>query len=99
MTAKEIGTTDLHRRAYEIAWREFSALCNLMTPDEKRSGPNRLRWYIEVMIETGERDPSKRAKACIGMLREYEQISRSKARLITEGVAVLVSAENKLSRF
>jgi hypothetical protein len=53
MTAMEIGTADLHRRAYEIAWHEFSSLCNLMTPDEKRSGPNRLRWYIEVVVETG----------------------------------------------
>ena len=87
MLANEIGTADLHRRAYEIAWREFSALSNLMTPDEKRSGPNRLRWYIEVVIETGERDPSTIAKACIGMLREYEQIARSKARLIAESVA------------
>jgi len=58
-----------------------------MTPYEKRSGPNRLRWYIEVVIETGERDPSRIAKACIGMLREYEQIARSKARLIAESVA------------
>jgi hypothetical protein len=87
MTATEIGTADLHRRAYEIAWHEFSSLCNLMTPDEKRSGPNRLRWYIEVVIETGESDPAKIAKACIGMLREYEQIARSKARLIAEDVA------------
>jgi len=38
MTAKEIGTTDLHRRAYEIAWREFSALCNLMTPTKSEAG-------------------------------------------------------------
>jgi hypothetical protein len=89
MTAKEIGTTELHRQAYEIAWREFSALCNLMTPDEKRAGPNRLRWYIEIMVDTGERDPSKIAKACIGMLREYEQISRSKARLINDSFTQL----------
>ena len=44
-----------------------------MTPDEKVSGPDRLRWYIQVMVEVGERDPSKIARAAIGMLREYEQ--------------------------
>jgi hypothetical protein len=86
MTTREIGATELHRQAYEIAWREFSALCNLMTPDEKRTGPDRLRWYIEIMVDTGERDASKIARACIGMLREYEQISRSKARLINENL-------------
>jgi hypothetical protein len=59
MTPMERGTTDLHRRAYEIAWREFSPLCDSMTPDEKRAGPDRLHWYIELMIETGERDPLK----------------------------------------
>ena len=81
------GTTDIHRRAYEIAWHEFSALSNFMTPDEKRAGPGRLRWYIEVVIETGECDPVKIATASIGMLREYEQIARSKARLNTESMA------------
>jgi hypothetical protein len=42
------------RRAYEIAWREFSSLCDSMTPDEKGAGPDRLHWFIGVMIETGE---------------------------------------------
>jgi hypothetical protein len=66
MTPMERGTTDLHRRAYEIAWREFSPLCDSMTPDEKRAGPDRLHWYIELMIETGERDPLKIAKSSVG---------------------------------
>jgi len=33
------------------------------------------------MVEVGERDPSKIARAAIGMLREYEQILRSQARV------------------
>ena len=70
MTPMERGTTNLHRRAYEIAWREFSPLCDSMTPDEKRAGPDRLHWYIELMIETGERDPLKIAKSSVGMLRQ-----------------------------
>jgi hypothetical protein len=33
------------------------------------------------MVEVGERDPSKIARAAIGMLREYEQVLRSQARV------------------
>lgn len=33
-----------------------------------------------VLAEVGERDPLKIAKSAMGMLREYEQILRSKAR-------------------
>ena len=69
----------IEKRAYEVAWDEFSALRGL-TPDEKTSGPNKLRWFIHVLAEVGERDPLKIAKAAMGMLREYEQISRSRAR-------------------
>src|SRR5262245_31684010 len=87
MTPMESGTTDLHRRAYEIAWHEFSSLCVSMTPDEKRAGPDRLHWYTEVMIETGERDPLKIAKASVGMLRQHEQIARSKARVFADSVS------------
>jgi hypothetical protein len=58
-----------------------------MTPDEKRAGPDRLHWYIEVMIETGERDPLKIAKASVGMLRQHEQIARSKARVFADTVS------------
>jgi hypothetical protein len=41
-----------------MAWREFTASSNV-TPDEKRSGPLKIRWYISLMIATGERDPKK----------------------------------------
>lgn len=78
MTVNEIDV-DIERRAYEVAWHEFSALRGL-TPDEKTSGPNKLRWFIHVLAEIGERDPLKIGKAAMGMLREYEQISRSRAR-------------------
>ena len=80
MTERVIDVADIKRSAYEIAWREFCSLPGL-TPDEKVGGPNMLHWYIQVMTEVGERDPSKIAKAAIGMMREYEQILRSKARL------------------
>ena len=80
MTRRVIDMADIRRSSYEAAWREFCSLPGL-TPDEKVNGPNMLHWYIQVMIEVGERDPSKIAKAAIGMMREYEQILRSKARL------------------
>ena len=80
MTVKGISAGDISRSAYEIAWEEFRS-APAMTTDEKVSGPDRLRWYIQVMVEVGERDPSKIARAAIGMLREYEQILRSQARV------------------
>jgi hypothetical protein len=81
MTPKDSGSAaDISRSAYDIAWQDFCALPNL-TPDEKASGPLRLRWYIRIMVEVGERDPAKIAKAAMGMLREYEQILRSQARV------------------
>jgi hypothetical protein len=80
MIANQIDAGDICRSAYEIAWEDFRS-APAMTPDEKVSGPDRLRWYIQVMVEVGERDPSKIARAAIGMLREYEQILRSQARV------------------
>ena len=85
MTAMENGADDLVHLSYEIAWQEYCSLPGL-TPDEKISGPNKLRWYIQVMAEVGERDPSKIAKTALGMIREYEQIRRSKARVASAGV-------------
>ena len=66
--------------AYAIAWHEFANLKGL-TPDEKMSGPNKLRLYIQILAEAGEREPEKIAKLALGMMREYEQIVRSKARV------------------
>lgn len=85
MTAIENGAADLVRSSYEIAWQEYCSLPGL-TPDEKISGPNQLRWYIQGMAEVGERDPSKIAKSALGMIREYEQIRRSKARVASSSV-------------
>jgi hypothetical protein len=85
MHVKEIGAADLVRSSYEIAWQDYCSLPGL-TPDEKLSGPNKLRFYIQVMAEVGERNPSKIAKSALGMIREYEQIMRSKARVASAGV-------------
>jgi hypothetical protein len=81
MRAGETGLDDLQREAYAIAWEEFSRTAGSMTPDEQMFGPNRLRWYIQILCEVGERDPAKVASGALGMLREYEQILRSRARI------------------
>ena len=74
---------ELRNRAYAIACKEFSRAHGL-TPDEKRIGPDRLRWYIQVLIEARHTDPSKIADLAQGMMRQYEQIVRSKARVENE---------------
>ena len=77
MSVQETGTADIKRAAYEIAWREFNRLPGL-TPDRKNKRSDKLRWYIQVVVEIGEQDPSKIASLALGMIREYEQILRSK---------------------
>jgi hypothetical protein len=85
MIAKENGSADLVRSSYELAWREYCSLPGL-TPDEIMFGPDKLRSYIKVMAEVGERDPSNIAKSALGMIREYEQIMRSQARVASTRV-------------
>ena len=80
MSVRETGAADIKRAAYEIAWLEFSRQPGL-TPDEKMNGPDRLRSYIGVVVEIGEHDPIRIAQLSLGMIREYEQILRSKARI------------------
>jgi hypothetical protein len=82
MSDKENGTVDVVRSSYEIAWREYRALPGL-TPDENLFGPAKLRSYIQVMAEVGERDPSKIAKSALGLMRQDEQIMRSKVRVVS----------------
>lgn len=74
----KIGNFELEKQAYAIAWPKLQKRQDL-TPDEIRLGPDRLHWYIQIMIEIGERDPNKIAKAVLGMLGQYEQILHSKA--------------------
>ena len=80
MSVQQTGTADVARAAYESAWQEFINLTAL-SADERTVGANRLRWYIRLMTEVGERDPSKIARSALGMTRQYEQITRSKARV------------------
>ena len=80
MSNIEASTSELADKAYSIAWREFCKI-ETSTPDEITFAPRRLRWYVQIMTAVGERDPKKIATAALGMLRQYEQISRSRARV------------------
>ena len=80
MSNIEASTSELADKAYSIAWREFRKI-KTSTPDEITFAPRRLRWYVQIMTVVGERDPKKIATAALGMLRQYEQISRSRARV------------------
>jgi len=80
MTNIKASTSELADKAYSIAWREFRKI-KTSTPDEITFAPRRLRWYVQIMTVVGERDPKKIATAALGMLRQYEQISRSRARV------------------
>ena len=68
--------------SYELAWHDFRVVPHL-TPDEKASGPEKLRSYIKVLIDVGERDPIRIAKAALALTREYEQTLHSRARLMS----------------
>lgn len=68
------------RTAYSQAWVKFNHLPDL-TPDEKRYGSDQLRYDIELLVANGERDPEKIANAALCIMREKEQVARSKARV------------------
>lgn len=92
MSVQETTVDEVLRAAYALAWQKFKGMESL-TPDELQYGPSRLRWYIKVMAEIGERDPAKIANSALGMVREYEQISRSRARI--ESAVRLASISQK----
>jgi hypothetical protein len=75
------GTARIVRMAYEVAWERFRAIPSL-TPDEMMSGPEKLREHIRLMVDAGESEPTKIAANALGMLRQHEQILRSKAQVI-----------------
>ncbi len=91
MPQQSASSAEVVRLAYEKAWNEFSYFPNL-SPDEKLFGPEALRGYIETMVEAGQRDPEKIARAALGHIRESEQIARSKARIAFRKSALPLSA-------
>jgi hypothetical protein len=85
MSALDDEAIGVVRAAYRLAWGPFAALIEL-TPHEKLHGPEKLRDYIEVLVSSGERDPEKIARSALGLMRQYEQIHRSYARIISPSI-------------
>jgi hypothetical protein len=71
---------DIPSLAYELAWQQFLEI-PFLTADEKMAGPDKLRAYVRIMIDACERNPLKIARSALGMLRQEEQVIRSRARV------------------
>jgi hypothetical protein len=80
MSVFESETAVIARAAYELGWPRLKLVENL-TSDEKASAPRKLKQYIEILVACGEQNPKKIARCALGLIREYEQIARSKARV------------------
>lgn len=85
----KIGAGLIERMSFELAWRDCISLLNL-TPEEKQGGAEKLREFIQTVIYSGEGSPHKIAKAALSLLREHEQIQRSRAQL---GAVILAQVE------
>jgi len=72
--------TEIIRAAYAQAWVKFNLISGL-TPDEKKYGAGQLRYEIQILVASGERDVEKIANAALCIRREKEQVARSKARI------------------
>jgi hypothetical protein len=88
MSNIETDDISVAKSAYAIAWKSFRTFARL-SRDEKESAPKKLREYIDVLVNSGERDAEKVAQSALGLIREHEQIARSFARLLsTQGIAL-----------
>jgi hypothetical protein len=79
MSVQEAGTAEIISAAYDQAWSEFTAASNV-TPDEKRSGLFKIRWYISLMVATGERDRAWRPRTRSPQARTIEALQEIAAR-------------------
>lgn len=72
--------TKIVQAAYTRAWQDFERIPQ--TLPERRLAPQRLRQNIQMVFDSGERDPEKIAEEALGRLREAEQIARSRERVM-----------------
>jgi hypothetical protein len=63
------------RAAYSKAWVNFNMLGDL-TNEEKAFGPEQLRYDVEILVRSGERDIKKIAKSALSMIRPQTQVKR-----------------------
>jgi hypothetical protein len=80
MSVLESDVKEVSHAAFALAWEGY-AKCPALTPDEKAGGRAKLRDYIDMIVCTGERQPQKIARSALCLLREYDQIARSFARI------------------
>lgn len=85
MSVVEGEELSIVQAAYRRAWSSYINLPDL-TPVERLMGPQKLRDYIEVLVSSGESDPEKIARSALGLVREYEQIHRSYARISSPSI-------------
>ena len=78
--SENMETTEIIRAAYANAWAKFKLIEGL-SPDEKMYGADQLRYDIEILVASGERDEEKIATSALCMMREKEQVARSKAKI------------------
>lgn len=80
---------DNNNSVAETAFMLASALrsSERLSSGERADAPSKLRQYIDVLVESGERDIDKIALSALGLLREYEQIKRSWATLMAQEAA------------
>jgi hypothetical protein len=76
----EESLTDIVRSAYDKARQEHARIPTL-TAAEKNEGPIKLMEYIKALVLSGERDPRKICHSALCLMRNYEQINRSKEHL------------------
>lgn len=55
--------------------------CAILSKAERASAPLKIREYVDALVSSGESDPEKISRCALGLVREFEQISRSEARV------------------
>jgi hypothetical protein len=73
-------TFDISDEAFALACQNHAAGA-LLSAEEMAAAPAKIREYIDALVSSGERDPEKIARTAVCLVREYEQISRSVARV------------------
>lgn len=84
MSAIEVTNGDeIVRAAFWLAWKELQLISQ--TADERRSSAQSLQRYIRVLVDAGEHDTGEIVVKALGLLRQSEQIARSRARVLSPG--------------
>jgi hypothetical protein len=85
MSVYETESAIIARAAYELGSRQLQLIEHL-TPSEKASCRQKLKQYIAILVASGEQNPEKIAHCALGLVREYEQIARSQARVASRSL-------------